>query len=420
MIKININEEKVLKIKDLFRKWFYRKGILEEFYEVIQSDSKLKDIIFNSSEKEQYMEQIIKLTSKENKDEKLIKCKSILEDFFFCRFKYNKQTKSYGSEYVIKSKDILSDKTKDFFKNKYKNFRDSQGAKLIRILDIHVCPYCNRNYLELYSCKDKENKIHRYFKGELDHYYSKSIYPHLSLCIFNLIPSCKVCNHEKLDKDVQVIYPYRIESNDLCKFEISTLTLEDNIDIVFEEEEEDIGKKINDFTYLQGISDNFKVELKPIDKNYESIVNSSIDSFRLNKKYNNSKYYIKELLRKRYIYNDSYVKGIYKNFKTIFSSIDDIKKTLFSNELDSSDFNIRPLAKLTYDILNEIDYSDSSSNIIIFNEKADILIKQLNKKIGDIPDEYKKKLNEADEDIIEKIALNIFEIKNIYDLDNFI
>lgn len=421
MIKINLTEEKIQKMKDIFRKWFFKAQMLNEFSKIIENDLALQKIIFRNSNAQEHIDKLIKINYKVSREKNVgFECQEILEDFFFTRFEYNQETQSYCSEYVQETKDILSEETIEFFKNKYKNFRKSQGAQIVRALDIYVCPYCNRNYLEIYNCRDKNKKIHSYFKGELDHYYSKSIYPHLALCIFNLIPSCKICNHEKLDKNVQVIYPYRYEDDICCKFELSTLTKDDDIDIVFEHKIKDIDKRINDFTYLQGISDNFKIELKPMDNKFENLVNNSIDSFRLNKKYNNSKGYIKELLRKRYIYNDTYSRNIHKTFFQIFKSPDDVKKTLFSNELDGSDFCSRPLSKLTYDILNEINYEASNSKINAASEKVDLLIKQLKKKLGVIPDEYIGKINQLDEEVIEKIALEIFEINTIVDLDNIL
>lgn len=52
--------------------------------------------------------------------------------------------------------------------------------------------------------------------------------------------------------------------------------------------------------------------------------------------------------------------------------------------------------------------------------KADLLIKQLVKKFKIVPDEYKKKLEETSEEIIEVIATEIFDMKSIEDLKKYI
>ena len=56
------------------------------------------------------------------------------------------------------------------------------------------CPYCNRHPLEAYP---SDGKTH---KGPLDHFYDKDRYPYLALSIYNLIPVCDQCNHEKWTK----------------------------------------------------------------------------------------------------------------------------------------------------------------------------------------------------------------------------
>lgn len=51
-----------------------------------------------------------------------------------------------------------------------------------------TCPYCNQAFAFTIQKKN------RGFRPTLDHFYSKDIYPHLSLVINNLIPSCSTCN----------------------------------------------------------------------------------------------------------------------------------------------------------------------------------------------------------------------------------
>ena len=43
-----------------------------------------------------------------------------------------------------------------------------------------VCPYCNQNHLNVVY--EKTGKIR--FWGDLDHFYDKSTYPELSVCLY--------------------------------------------------------------------------------------------------------------------------------------------------------------------------------------------------------------------------------------------
>jgi 5-methylcytosine-specific restriction endonuclease McrA len=77
--------------------------------------------------------------------------------------------------------------------------------KISRNIGVDVCPYCNRIYTTTYD--GKNGKI----RPEFDHFYAKSLYPILSLSIYNLIPSCSQCNSIKRDKEFSIennLYPY--------------------------------------------------------------------------------------------------------------------------------------------------------------------------------------------------------------------
>lgn len=351
MVIIKLDSSKEEKVKDIFRRWFYKQGNLSEFYKVIKNDNLLKKIIFLENKNYKYIEYIANIKIEGN-SAKIQKCKDILEAFFFNKFYFDELSHYYKSQYVgVNGK--INAQSQEYFLRKYNNFRNSQGAKFVKALNVNICPYCNRSYLELYTCKDN-GKLKKYFKGELDHYYSKSKYPYLALCIFNLIPSCKVCNHEKLDEDIRVIYPYRNEKEECCRFKISELTDKDIFDITFRNKIADLDKKKYDITYLQGTSDNFKVEIEATNDKYKKVVDNSIKCFNLDKKYNSSKNYIKCILRRNYIYNESYVNSLYNSFGEYFESKDEVKKVLFDSEFKDSEFDNRPLSKLTFDIIQSI------------------------------------------------------------------
>lgn len=44
---------------------------------------------------------------------------------------------------------------------------------------------------------------------QFDHFYDKSDYPYLSMSLYNLIPSCSSCNHQKRITQLDIRYnPY--------------------------------------------------------------------------------------------------------------------------------------------------------------------------------------------------------------------
>ena len=78
-------------------------------------------------------------------------------------------------------------------------------------MNMDVCPYCNRQYIfTIGSNSDKEGR------PDIDHFYPESDFPYLSCSLYNFIPSCHYCNHQKLDDynglkngQLAILYPYK-------------------------------------------------------------------------------------------------------------------------------------------------------------------------------------------------------------------
>lgn len=63
------------------------------------------------------------------------------------------------------------------------------------VLKIHTCHYCDMAYINAYDYVDvKEGKKKSASHFDLDHVLEKSRYPLLALSLFNLVPSCPICN----------------------------------------------------------------------------------------------------------------------------------------------------------------------------------------------------------------------------------
>lgn len=74
---------------------------------------------------------------------------------------------------------------------------------LFGILNINVCPYCNRQYIFTIGSQNTKKT-----RPELDHFFPQTKYPYLALSLYNFIPSCHICNHAKNDRGQNIIYPY--------------------------------------------------------------------------------------------------------------------------------------------------------------------------------------------------------------------
>lgn len=166
------------------------------------------------------------------------------QNFEIDYFKKTKKNPLTPIEINIKNEKIKF--TKKFIKV-YELIRDNFGAKLQDENELYICPYCEKNYINIVYANDKT------LKPDLDHFYPKALYPFLGCSIENLIPSCQVCNSRlKSDKDFYIdkhINPieYRLFDEIKFNYDIEGIMIE-NID----ELKNDIEKK----NYL----DTFKIE----------------------------------------------------------------------------------------------------------------------------------------------------------------
>lgn len=155
------------------------------------------------------------------------------------------------------------------------------GKELARILNIRACLYCNAQYSFAYKFENKQNA-----RLQLDHFFSSSKYPYLSISLYNLIPSCSHCNQKKSGKDFDMInycHPYVESFADLFEFNLDEesetkilgkiLIKESdlNIRLVYKDPKVEKHDKAFDLT---GIYENFKkdvVELHKFSKAYPKI-----------------------------------------------------------------------------------------------------------------------------------------------------
>lgn len=253
----------------------------------------------------------------------------------------NKTQNRWSFEKVIKAKprdlkefiillgtNKLKKKYAEKLKKLYESFASSSGNfktggekynafELVKLLEITVCPYCNRNFI--YNADKKRT-------SELDHFFDKDTYPILAVSFYNLIPSCKTCNQTfKGSKEISV-NPYDMTTNLKFGFKIK------NADFYHSE---------------KGFELDFEDIKQKLDKNFTVL--------GLEDLYNNHKDIVLDLIQKSVVYNDSYVEELFSTYEgTFFKNKEDVLRLITSNYITEEELEKRPLAKLTKDISEEL------------------------------------------------------------------
>ena len=101
----------------------------------------------------------------------------------------------------------------------YGGYRHNKLILLAEKLNVKSCPYCNMHYT-LFA--ENGNHRDRFAKFQFDHFFDKADYPFLSMSLYNLIPSCAVCNHGKSTGHLSLkFHPYDSCIADQFHFEVA-------------------------------------------------------------------------------------------------------------------------------------------------------------------------------------------------------
>lgn len=218
----------MVKIKVTNEMW---KDISEHHKEYIQQTSliKLEEKIKNKDKGSKFLKTLFGGTEERRKENIVQFClsddlKGILEKF------YDSFEKVYGFDYIYRCdkgtmgeyKKIIEHTRNDLdYILFYEGFNTGKILKngnkwsrhrFITSLGIRVCPYCNRQFITSYEDEQDGNKT----TADADHYYAKAKYPILQMNIYNLVPSCNICNSKmKGTKESRHLYPYQDASDSL-------------------------------------------------------------------------------------------------------------------------------------------------------------------------------------------------------------
>lgn len=206
--------------------------------------------------------------------------------------------------------------------------------QLLSALHVPVCPYCNRQYITLYSEeKGKKRKSTKKTTADLDHFYIKSQYPYLSLSLFNFIPSCQICNSRfKGTTDFYLyphVYPYEEEFGDGAKF---ALKLDAS---------------------LMDDKANWDRMIELTDGSGNDAVRNSISTFMLEQVYQSHGDYVHEIWAKSKAYSKEKIDSLKEEYGDLLGDNRSIMDLLYGQYLNQSQMYLRPLSKLTKDILEE-------------------------------------------------------------------
>lgn len=234
---------------------------------------------------------------------------------------------------------ITSKRLKDKFGEFYKKIsnRDFLQEWALKI-GVTVCPYCNRNFIFTVPRHTGNGGV----RPEYDHFFPKSKYPYLAASMYNLIPSCSVCNKAKSNRnsyknhEVQYLYPYEEGYGEQIVLKI-----------------EDKNKPTDKVTAWLGSAEEYTVYpecSKEVDSEKKKRVENSWEMFKLGPLYEKHSDYIRNILQAKQIYTEEYLEQLVKNFPSAFDSMDDLKNMVYFNYLDEKDWGKRILAKLTHDL----------------------------------------------------------------------
>jgi hypothetical protein len=206
-------------------------------------------------------------------------------------------------------------------------------------LGLDACPYCNRNFIKIIKVTNRKGVIESGPKGQLDHFFPRSLYPYLAICKYNLVPCCPTCNgtsgkHNKDTRAKGVVSPYELQNAEGLKFKMKVRG----------------GEILNLEHCAQGIFISVDTSLNPNMDNNEEI-------FHLKQIYQThtdyaAEMYIKKMMKENGIYLHA-TKGMLKKHRINLTN-DDVRRILHGFYTNPDDFSKRPLSKFRMDLAKDV------------------------------------------------------------------
>lgn len=246
--------------------------------------------------------------------------------------------------------------------------------KFTEMLNVNACVYCNRLFTFTLDRVDqarrlKKNKAVKLklkdidsarTRPELDHFYPKDQYPYLALSLYNMIPSCHVCNSNfkgkrALNFDLY-LHPFEDDFHDAIKIKAvlrNRVQLQDLID------QGKLSGNVNDYFGTQlfvGKLNSFDLVFVPRSTAQSSInkkAENHIQLFALKELYDMHKAQASRMIKNAIVHGSGAVADIFSRHPGLFHSEEEVRSSLMGNETDPDKINQSPLSKLTIDILED-------------------------------------------------------------------
>ena len=220
----------------------------------------------------------------------------------------------------------------DLFINKTKRY---DAYDLAKGLGVRTCLYCNRLYTLTVV---KKNNKYKFTRPEFDHFLDKDNNPLLALSIYNLIPSCKVCNSSlKGTKPFSIrkhLHPYK----DDCMEDYWYRFLPHNVDDV-----------------LKGNSSlKVSIDTALIDQDRRQRIKRTSNVFKLNEIFSAHTEELSDLFEIRHLFSKEYFRELKKTYEHLKLSDEDYYRIIFGTYYKKEDFHRRPFSKIKYDLLKEL------------------------------------------------------------------
>ncbi len=201
-------------------------------------------------------------------------------------------------------------------------------------LNVNTCAYCNRIYTFTIFNIDGKGIV----SPTIDHFFDKAKNPLFALSFYNLIPSCTNCNSTLKGQEEftleDYVHPYLSGFGEHAKFSYTAL----------------------DTDATKGESKNLKIYIKPKPTSpIKDQIEKSTELFQLDKIYSEHADYVQELIKKKIMSNSRYLEILrFDTYKNLNLSLEESYRLAFGNYFLEKDFQKRPLAKLTKDLVEEL------------------------------------------------------------------
>ncbi|HHB2166190.1 TPA: hypothetical protein ACOQ6R_000252 [Bacillus cereus] len=257
---------------------------------------------------------------------------------------YKKMTK----QLTTRDQNYISNKL-DIFLKEYKYFTKAttwNAYTFQKSLEIIICPYCNSQFTFIY--KGSKGKT----RATLDHFFDKNTYPFLAISLYNLVPSCKICNSDlKHTKPVSLnthYSPYEIGIEKRLKIKREIVKASELISKYSSNSNDYVGA-------ILGVNEDFNIvfDYDENEKYYGNKIKGNIELFHLKETYNEfHKDYVKDIIKKAIIYNEVYINQLTSSNTLIFNNENNLHASLFNVVTEDKK---KILGKLTRDIItNEL------------------------------------------------------------------